>query len=948
MTPERWKKIDELAQAALERGGAERASFLDEACAGDDALRHEVESQIAYQQQASKFLEEPAFKHAAELIADRRIESGQVRGGEETRLVMGTQFGPYEILSRLGAGGMGEVYRARDSRLRREVAIKVLRAAFSSNADGLRRFEQEARAAGALNHPNILAIFDIGSHDNAPYVVSELLEGETLGQTISASRLKQSKAIDYALQIARGLAAAHDKGIVHRDLKPDNIFITRDGRAKVLDFGLAKLTEVQRPGVAQTGTTMIPSDSETESGTILGTTGYMSPEQVRGEHVDHRSDIFSFGAVLYEMLTGKRAFRGDTAVQTMNAILTEEPPGPSETNSAVSPALERIIQHCLEKRPEQRFQSVSDLAFQLESLSVVSGASKAETALNTMPARRNLWPILGLGLALLTFGAVAGILLYSNLRRVPQPSYKRLTFSRGTVWNARFTPDGQTLMYSARWNGNPLDVFSTRAGKTESRPLKLDNTDLLAISGSNELAVLRNRQYLGQYISRGTLARMPIDGGAARDILEDVQEADWSPDGTKLAVVRWVNGQNQLEYPIGKMLHKTAGYISHPRISPKGDLVAFMDHQVKGDSRGWVAVVDLTGKKTVLSGEWSGEEGLAWSPDGDEVWFTAGQAGDTNAIYSVTLSGRERLVLRMTVPLILHDISRDGRLLITSYNDSQNLIGHLPGETKERDLSWLDLGRLSDLSPNGKEVLFTYWGEGSGINYAVYLRRTDGTPAVRLGDGTWPRLSPDGKLALATLFTPPQLALLPTGAGETRSLERGPIEEYSNGACWFPDGRQVVFQGREPGHDWRCYLQSIEGGPPRPITIEGTTGTSQGILISPDGRFIIVSEAQHQRYFYPVAGGTPQPILYLESEDEIIGWSSDGRSLYLARTQELPIRVYRFDPATGRKELLKEVIPADRAGIFWPNSILMTPDGKGYAYSVRRVLSDLYLVEGLK
>src|SRR6185295_15241006 len=250
------------------------------------------------------------------------------------------------------------------------------------------------------------------------------------------------------------------------------------------------------------------------------------------------------------------------------------------------------------------------------------------------PSSLRLWKILAVAamLAAVAVG-VGAFILGKRAGTTPQPFYQRLTFSRGTIWNARFAPDGQTVVYSARWNGQPLDVFSVRAGKTESRSLKLDNTDVLAISASNEMAVLRNRRYLGQYISRGTLARMPIDGGAARDILEDVQEADWSPDGTKLAVVRWVNGQNHLEYPIGKVLHKTAGYISHPRISPNGNLVAFMDHQVKGDSRGWVAVVDLTGKKTVLSGEWSGEEGLAWSPAGDEIWFTAGQAGDASAIY---------------------------------------------------------------------------------------------------------------------------------------------------------------------------------------------------------------------------------------------------------------------------------------------------------------------------
>ena len=864
-------------------------------------------------------------------------------------IVSGARLGPYEIVAPLGAGGMGEVYRARDTRLRREVAIKVLPAAFSSDAERLRRFEQEARAAGALNHPNILTIFDIGSHNNSPYVVSELLEGETLRKVISTA-VSQRKAINYALQIAHGLAAAHEKGIVHRDLKPENIFITRDGRAKVLDFGLAKLIRSQHPEMAPSEAQTIPFDAVTESGVILGTVGYMSPEQVRGERADHRSDIFSFGAVLYEMLSGNRAFRRDTAIETMNAILTEEPPEPSKREPSVSPALERIIKHCLEKRPEQRFQSASDLAFDLESLSAVSGASKTETAIRSTPAKRYPWPIiLSLTLALLAAGAVAGILVYRNLRDAPlAPSYQRLTFSRGTIWNARFTPDGQTVVYSAAWNGNPLDVFSVRPGKIESRPLKLENTDLLAISATNEMAVLRNRQHLGWYISRGTLARMPIDSSAARDVLEDVQETDWSPDGTNLAVVRWVNGQNQLEYPVGKVLYKTAGYLSHPRVSPKGDLVAFMDHQVQWDNRGWVAVVDLTGKKTVLSGEWQGEEGLAWSPSGDEVWFAATKPGQIDSLYAVTLSGRERLLVRMTSKLILHDISRDGRVLVTSFNDSRNIIGRPPGQTNERDISWLDLGEPTDLSPDGKTILMNYQGEGGGINYAVYLSKVDGSPAVRLGDGATPRLSPDGKWAVSVLFSPPQLTLLPTGAGEARDLPRGPIEQYSRTARWFPDGKRVVFQGREPDHGWRCYVQSIEGGPPRPITPEGTTVGSGGTFISPDGRFVIASDAQHQQSLYPVEGGAPQPIADLDNEDEIIGWSGDGRLLYVARTQEMPIRVYRFDPSTGHKEVVKEILPADAAGIWWPNSVLMTPDGKGYVYSVRRVLSDLYVVEGLK
>jgi Tol biopolymer transport system component len=409
--------------------------------------------------------------------------------------------------------------------------------------------------------------------------------------------------------------------------------------------------------------------------------------------------------------------------------------------------------------------------------------------------------------------------------------------------------------------------------------------------------------------------------------------------------VRWVNGQSQLEYPVGKVLYKSAGHLNHPRISPKGDRVAFMDHPSQFNTRGWVVVVDLTGKKTVVSSEMANQEGLAWSPAGDEVWFTATRRGEADALYAVSLSGQERLVLRTTSRLMLHDISRDGRVLLTSFSNSTTLVSQLPGEIKERDLLWLDQGSLSDLSPDGRTILIDYTGEGSGTNGATYLRKTDGSPAVRLGAGLGARLSPDGKWALAVRFTPPQLVLLPTGAGEERVLERGPIEKYAWGAIWVPDGKRVAFLCREPGHDWRCYIQSIEGGPPRPVTPEGTT---EWMLISPDGRSLIASDTQGQRSFYPTEGGAPQPILHLKGADAIIGWSGNGRSLYVANVNEMPIRVYRFDPANGHKEMLKEIMPADPAGIFGYHYVFLTPDGKGYAYSVSRMLSDLYVVEGLK
>jgi serine/threonine protein kinase/sugar lactone lactonase YvrE len=860
----------------------------------------------------------------------------------------GAKLGRYEIRSLIGVGGMGEVYRASDPKIGRDVAIKVLPAVFAADKERVARFEQEAQAAGALNHPNILAIHDVDTQDNVLYVVSELLEGEELRQRLDEGPVPLRKVTEYAQQIVSGLSAAHEKGIVHRDLKPENLFITKDDRVKILDFGLAKL---RAPKPAADSSEDETRKAITNPGVVMGTVGYMSPEQVRGHATDHRSDIFSFGVIVHEMITGRRAFRRETMAETMSAILKEEPEELSESNPNISPSLVRIVHRCLEKKPERRFQTASDLGFALESLSAPTSSSGSSlTTIATAvaaPSSLRFWQILALAAMLAAVAvSVGAFILVKRAGTTLPPSYQRLTFNRGTIWNARFAPDGQTVVYSARWNGDPLDVFSARPGKTESRSLKLDNTDVLAISAANEMAVLRNRQDPGS--RRGTLARMPVDGGAARDILEDVQEADWSPDGTKLAVVRWVNGRNQLEYPIGKVLYETAGYISHPRVSPRGDLVAFMDHQVQWDNRGWVAVVDPAGKKTVLAGEWSSEEGLAWNPAGDEVWFTADRGGESNALYAVTLSGSERLVLRTASELQLHDISRDGHVLLDSYTDTANIAGLLPGEAKERDFSWLDQGWLSDFSPDGKTILIHNTGEGAGINYAVYLRRTDATTAVRLGDGDGPRLSADGKWALAVLFTPPQLVLLPTGAGEARQLVRGPIEQYGKRCGWFPDGKQIVFEGREPGREWRLYVQSIEGGLPRPITPEGTTGSSREIFISPDGRFVIALDAQHQTSFYPVEGGAAQPISNLEDEDDIIGWSSDGTSLYVARVNGMPIRVYRFEPATGRRVLLKEVMPADPAGIAVPNIILMTPDGKGYMYSIRRHLSDLYVVEGLR
>jgi eukaryotic-like serine/threonine-protein kinase len=858
-------------------------------------------------------------------------------------LASGTKLGPYEILAPLGAGGMGEVYRARDSRLERDVAVKVLPASFASDAERLRRFEQEARAVAALNHPNILAVYDIGTHGDAPYLVSELLEGETLRDRLGGGALPARKVIDYAVQTAHGLAAAHEKGIVHRDLKPENLFVTEDGRVKILDFGLAKLTNTET--VAGSASLAPTSPSMTDPGIVLGTVGYMSPEQVRGKPADRRSDIFSLGAILYEMLCGQRAFRRDSSIETLNAILKEEPPDLSTVAPSISPALERAVNHCLEKSPEQRFQSASDLAFNLEAISGISTTSQAQKAIALEPSRKGWWLAVGAVLLLASYAAV--FFLGRQSASFSSPSFQRLAFRRGTVSNARFTSDGQTILYGASFGASSLHLFSTRPDSPESRSVGLpDKVDLLAISSSGELAVLLNALTGAAFNLEGTLARVPLAGGAPRQVLDKVTWADWSPDGKHLAVVHTVDSKDTLEYPLGKVLYQTQGWIGDPRVSPDGTRVAFLDHPAYGDDEGSVAVVDLAGKKQTLTQTWVSIRGLAWSPSGKEVWFTSSPIGANRALYGVTLSGKVRLIYRVDGSLHLMDTAPSGQVLLVDENERQEMMGRSPGQKEDQDLSWFDWTLCGDLSPDGKWVLFTEGGEGGGPTYSVYTRGLDGSPAVRLGDGQGMAISPDGKWVLSgdPHKLPEQLVLLPTGAGEPRQLTHDSINHP--GAGWFPDGKRIIFEGNEAGHGPRLYVQDVNGGSPRAITPEGFTSTVHAV--SPDGKLVYAHNiVNNQWMLFPVDGGESRPIPGMEPHNTIIQWTPDGKSLYVSQHGN-PAKIFRLSLATEKRELWNEIAPADPAGVKGIGPIDTTPDGKSYVYSVYRDLCDLYLVKGLK
>ncbi|MFL6255233.1 MAG: protein kinase domain-containing protein [Pyrinomonadaceae bacterium] len=857
-------------------------------------------------------------------------------------LVTNAQLDRYVIVSPLGSGGMGEVYLARDTQIGRKVAIKVLPKSLLLDKERLRRFENEARTAGALNHPNILTVYDIGTHQGTPYLVTELLEGHTLRTVLRGRGLAAQDALNYATQIARGLAAAHGRGIVHRDLKPENLFITNGGLAKILDFGVAKIFHATADDEGQTNAPTV--EPEVSEGKLFGTAGYMSPEQIRGKELetDPRSDIFSFGAVLFEMFTGRRAFHADSDVETMNAVLKDDPFDQLAGESNINPLLLRVIRRCLEKSPGDRFQSASDLSFNLELCGgqASPGPHRGKANAAGVGVRIPLFALL-LAAALCALVGIGAFVFGQRSARAPLLTYRKLTFRRGIVSSARFTPDGQTVFYNAAWSGNPTDIFSARVENPEPRSLGLGGATVLSVSSTGEMAILIKRVNVSYFVDRGTLARVPLFGGTPREIMEDVQQADWAPDGTNLAVVRLIEGQHQLQFPIGNTIYQTGGDISYVRVSPRGGAVAFFDHPSDRDNRGSVAVIDPAGKKTILSGEWPNPQGLAWSPSGEEVWFTASKAGEALRLHAVTLQGQERVVLNVPQNLILHDISRDGRVLLTSFSDVSTFTGLPPDEANERDLSWLDRVRLSNLSADGKMFIFQYYGEGSGSNYSAYLRRTDGSPAVRLGEGAAVSFSPDGKWVLARLSEPKQLVLLPTGPGETRRVELGSLEDYE-GYNWLPDGRHILFTGKAAGQKARCFVLSIDGGEPQPVTPEGIVGD----LLSPNGKFLIAPDPQGERYLYSLEEGRLLRMPGIEESDEIIRWQTGAHAVFVFHPGELPIKIYRVDLERGRREFWKEVPVSDRSGLTGIR-ILLSGDGKSYVYQSRRHLSDLYVVEGL-
>jgi hypothetical protein len=818
---------------------------------------------------------------------------------------------------------MGEVYRARDTRLSREVAIKVLPAELASDPSRLKRFEKEARSASGLNHPNIVTVYDIGSEGGTSYIAMEKVEGETLRKVLVGGALPIRKLIPIATQIAEGLAKAHEAGIVHRDLKPENVMVTRDGLVKILDFGLAKPTHV---GSGSDEGSHLPTQTQTSPGMIVGTVGYMSPEQASGEAVDFRSDQFAFGSILYELATGKRAFLKKTGVDTLGAILNEEPAPIASINPRVPAPLRWIAERCLAKDPDARYASTRDLARELATV----GGHLSEVSSGATPAvgpRRRA----GLRLVIAVAALVAASLLAGRLLwKTPLPSlptFQRLTFGLGFVDAARFSPDGRTIVYSARWDGGPPHISLTRPEAPESQRLDLPDASLLSVSSRGELAIVAGKASLasGWWFAEGTLATVPLAGGTPREIAEGIRFADWAPDEKGLLIIRG----GRMEFPVGHLIHEGPAVL--PRFSPSGERVAF----VEGNR---VHVIDRAGKELVASSKGDGPwavRGLAWKPSGEEIWFS-----DGGSIRAISLAGKERELFRQPRGVTLEDISRDGRILLGFRHGRHEVWVGSFGEPRERNLTVFGGANVMGISADGTMLL-------DNENGAFYLLRTDGSPPKKLGEGFASELSPDGKwVAVVRPGPPAQLVLVPTGAGEEKILESGAIEEYDGlDVRWSGDGRRLLFGARAKGSRVELWVQDVAGGGPRGLTPEGLA--TQSASISPDGRFVLVEEDGY--WIYPVEGGPKRPVSGLRKGVDFVwrNWSADGRFVYAWDPTRLPFVVSRVELTTGRREPWKTIMPQDPAGID-EGDLVLTPDGKSYAYNCSRDLSDLFLVEGLR
>jgi len=833
-------------------------------------------------------------------------------------------IGRYAIERLIGSGGMATVYLARDFRHDRRVALKVLRPELTASI-GVARFLSEIRTTANLQHPHILPLHDSGEAGGFLFYVMPFVAGETLRARLEREgQLPVAEALRIASEVADALGYAHKQGIVHRDIKPENILL-QDGHATVADFGIAL-------AVREAG-----GDRLTLTGISPGTPRYMAPEQAMGDrHVGPRADVYSLGVVLYEMLAGEPPFSGPTSQAIVARVMTETPAPLRQLRHTVPAAIEHAVMTALEKTAADRFANGTDFG-------------EALTRKDALVTARRLSNMSRVALGVIALVLVATGMLaawaFTPATRLDDIVFSAKTFESQAIFTARFGPDGKTIVYSAAIEGQTPRIYVIRPEYPEARVLSDSGVHLLSVSSQGEMAVLTNTLYMSHRLYQGVLARMPIGGGAPRPVLENVREADWSPDGSQLAVIHVVNGNDRLEFPIGKVLYEAkGGYLSDVRVSPRGNRVAFFRHPMFWDDRGEVMTVDLAGKTTVQAEGFSQIEGAAWSPDGRRLLFSAGRDSGASMLHlrAVTEPGSDMAVLPSAGQLTIHDMARDGRLLVTS-DDQQIRLYFIPGAGRsERDLTILDWSNQPILSRDGQSVVFNDGSNGSGPDYRLMLRKTDGSPAVRLGDGTpFAALTDFSQILSVMASSPAKIMLYTTGPGDARRIDHGEFEMI-NAVAFSADGKTVYICGKERAGPDHCIEQRMADGTRTELHASGWY-----ILPAPDGKTILIRTVALQKTLIRrLDRSSPDRSLdAIGTRDIIVRWSPDSRAIWVARRNEA--RVDQVDVATGRRSPLITLNPQVRRGVL-QYMVTLADDPRVAAYHAWQYHSQLYVVSGVR